>query len=213
MYQILIVDDNTTLAMQLEEYLPTIGYQVKGIASSGLEAVEKSRALKPDLILMDIKMPGKLNGIEAAGIIKSELGINIIFISGYADEELLEAAKLTEPLAYILKPISEEQVAAALKMACYQIGRNGIWLKALDELPPVCSNLTVTETRIAQLIKQGKSTNEIGTLLKKSPATVIWHRKNIRKKLGIAQTKKDIQATLLSKEIRKNHHSPPQTSP
>ena len=88
MYRILIVDDNTTLTMELGEYLPTIGYEVKGVASSGSEAVEKARAFKPDLVLMDIKMPGKLNGIEAAGIIKSELGVNIIFISGYADEEL-----------------------------------------------------------------------------------------------------------------------------
>ena len=201
MYRILIVDDNTTLTMELEEYLSTIGYEVKGVAFSGSEAVEMARTLKPDLILMDIKMPGKLNGIQAAGIIKSELGIDIIFISGYADEELLEAAKLIEPLAYILKPVSEEQVAAALKMACYQIGRNGMWLKALDELPPVCSNLTVTETRIAELVKQGKNTNEIGTLLKQSPATVIWHRKNVRKKLGIAETKKNLRSTILSRKV------------
>ena len=198
MYQILIVDDNTTLTMQLEEYLPTIGYEVKGVASSGTEAVEKARTLKPDLILMDIKMPGKLNGIEAAGIIKSELGINIIFISGYADEGILEVAKLIEPLAYILKPLNEEQIAAALKMACYQIHRNGMLLKTLDELSPAYSNLTVTEARIAQLIKQGRNTNEIGALLKQSPSTVIWHRKNIRKKLGISETKKDIRSTLLS---------------
>ena len=89
MYRILIVDDDTTLTMQLEEYLPAIGYEVRGVASSGLEAVEMARTLKPDLSLMDIKMPGKLDGIEAAGIIKSELGIDILFISGYADEELL----------------------------------------------------------------------------------------------------------------------------
>jgi CheY-like chemotaxis protein len=115
MYRILIADDNTTLTIQLEEYLPTIGYEVKGVASSGLGAVEMARTLKPDLILMDIKMPGKLNGIEAASIIKSELGIDILFISGYADEELLEMAKLVEPLGYIHKPFSDEQIAAALK--------------------------------------------------------------------------------------------------
>ena len=89
-----------------------------------MEAVEKARILKPNLILMDIKMPGKLNWIEASGIIKSELGINIIFISGYADEELFEIAKLIEPLAYILKSSSEEQVAATPKMAFYLISRN-----------------------------------------------------------------------------------------
>jgi DNA-binding NarL/FixJ family response regulator len=110
-------------------------------------------------------------------------------------------AKLVEPLGYIHKPFSDEQIAAALKMACYQISRNGVWPNTLDELPPAYKNFTVTETRIVQLTKQGKSTNEIGNLLKRSPATVIWHRKNIRKKLGIAETKKDIRSTLLSSEM------------
>ena len=198
MYRILLVDDNTTMTMQLEEYLPAIGYEVTGVASSGSEAVEKARTLKPDLILMDIKMPGKLNGIEAAAIIKSELGIDIIFLSGYTDDKLLDAAKLIEPLGYILKPFSEEQVTVALKMACYQISRNRIWANTPDELSPAYKNFTVTETRVLQLIKQGRSTNEIGTLLKRSPATVIWHRKNIRKKLGIAETKADIRSSLLA---------------
>ena len=201
MHRILIVDDDATLTMQLEEYLPAIGYEVKGVASSGLEAVEMARTLKPDLSLMDIKMPGKLDGIEAAGIIKSELGIDILFISGYADEELLERAKRVEPLAYIHKPFSDEQIAAALKMACYQISRNGMRPNTPDEPSPAYKNFTVTETRIVQLIKQGKSTKKIGTLLKRSPATVIWHRKNIRKKLGIAETKKEIRSTLLSSEM------------
>lgn len=200
MYSLLIVDDNTTLTIELEEYLPTIGYEVKGVAFSGSEAVEKARILKPDLILMDIKMPGKLNGIEAASIIKSELGINIIFISGYADEELLEVAKLVEPLAYILKFISEEQIAATLKMACYQISRNAMWLKASGELPRAYRDFTLTEIRIAELLKHGLFTQEISSILKSSPATVIWHRKNIRKKLGIAETKRDIRTTLLSSQ-------------
>lgn len=200
MYRTLIADDDVTLAMQLEEFLLTIGYEVKGVVYSGLEAVEKARTLKPDLILMDIKMPGKLNGIQAAGIIKSELGINIVFILGYADEELLEQAKLVEPLAYIHKPFSEEQVAASLKMACHQISRNAVRLKASGELPRVYMDLTLAEIRIAELIKQGKVTKEIGSILKLSPATVIWHRKNIRKKLGIAKTKKDIRTTLLSSQ-------------
>lgn len=202
MNKILIVDDNVTLAMELEEYLPTIGYEVKGIAASGLKAINMARGLKPDLILMDIKMPGKLNGIQTAGIIKAELGINILFISGYADEKLLEQAKLVEPLGYIHKPFSEEQVAAALKMACYQIHQCAIWPKTPEGLPPTYKKFTVAEIRIAELLKQGKSTKEISTLLNLSAATVIWHRKNIRKKLGICERKDTIQSSLLSNQIK-----------
>jgi len=112
----------------------------------------------------------------------------------------LEQAKLVEPLGYIHKPFSEEQVAAALKMACYQINRNAMWPKTPNELPPAYKNFTMAEIRITELLKHGKSTQEIGTLLKLSPATVIWHRKNIRKKLGIAETKETIQSTILSNQ-------------
>ncbi len=131
MPRIMIVSSDATLAMHLEEYLPTIGYEVKGVASSGWEAIKMARVIKPELILIGIKMPGKLNGIQAAGIIKSELGIDIVFISGFEDEELIDTAKLIEPLSYIHKPFSEEQLSAALKMACYQIG--------LNPIPPVSS--------------------------------------------------------------------------
>ena len=198
MDKILIVDDNVTLAMELEEFLPTIGYRVMGVTSSGSEAVKLARKLKPNLILMDIKMPGKLNGIQAAGIIKSELGINILFISGYADEKLLDQAKLVEPLGYVHKPFSEEQIAAALKMACHQINRNEMWPDPQDGLPPAYKDFTVAEIRIGELLKQGKSTKEISTILNLSPATVIWHRKNIRKKLYITEKKTTIQSILLS---------------
>ena len=213
MTDILIVDDDATLAMELEEYLPTIGYQVMAVASSGSEAIKLARKFKPNLILMDIKMPGKLNGIQAAGIIKSELSISIIFISGYADEKLLEQAKLVEPLGYIHKPFSDEQIAAALKMACYQINRGSIWPKTPDEIPPAYKKFTMAEMRIAELLKQGKSTKEINTLLNLSAATVIWHRKNIRKKLGISGTKELIQRTLLSDRINEKARIPPKNSP
>jgi DNA-binding NarL/FixJ family response regulator len=197
MDKILIVDDEVTLAMQLGEYLVTIGYEVIGVAASGLEAVKMVRELEPNLVLMDIKMPGKLSGIQAAGIIKSELGINILFLSGFTDEELLEKAKLVEPMGFIHKPFSNEQIEAALMMACYQINHDKMRPKSSNELPPVYKNFTMAEIDIAELIKQRKRTKEIATLLNISSATVIWHRKNIRKTLGIAGTKETIQNTLL----------------
>ena len=198
MTDILIVDDDATLAMELEEYLPTIGYQVMGVASSGSEAIKLARKFKPNLILMDIKMPGKLNGIQAAGIIKSELSISIIFISGHADEKLLEQAKLVEPLGYIHKPFSEEQIAAALKIACYQININEMWPKTEEELPQAYKDFTLAEIRISELLKRGKTSGEIATTLNLSLNTVKWHRKNIRRKLCISEKNISIHSVLLS---------------
>ena len=160
MDRILVVDDDVTLAMEFEEFLPTIGYEV-------------------------------------AGIIKSELGIDILFISGHTDEELLERAKVVEPLGYIHKPFSEEQIAAALKMACYHINRKEAYAKISIESYSLYNGFTAAEIRTAELLKQGKTTKEISTILNLSPATVKWHRKNIRRKLGIVDTGKDLVEVLI----------------
>ena len=74
MSKILVVDDEAIITMQLEERLHAMGYTVVGMAASGEDAIEKARRLAPDLILMDIVMPGRLNGIEAAQAIIGETG-------------------------------------------------------------------------------------------------------------------------------------------
>jgi DNA-binding NarL/FixJ family response regulator len=198
MTDILIVEDNATLAMELEEFLPTIGHKVMDVAATGAEAIKKARQLKPDLILMDIKMPGKMDGITAAGIIKAECGSSIIFISGHTEEELLERAKFVEPLGYIQKPFTEGQIAAALKMVCYQININEMWPKDREELPHFYKEFTLAEIRISELLKRGKTSEEIGSILNLSLNTVKWHRKNIRKKIGISEKNISILSVLLT---------------
>lgn len=121
MPQVMIVNDDATLTMHLEECLPSIGYEVKGVACEGLEAITMAKEIKPELILMGIKMPGKLNGIQAAAIIKSELGIASLFVTGFSDEDFIDTTELFEPADFLHKPFSEEQLAAALKKSCTQI--------------------------------------------------------------------------------------------
>ena len=79
MSRILVVDDEAVIAMELEKMLLSMGHEVLGRASSGEEAVELARCFKPDVILMDITMPGKTDGIAAAEMIKRKLGISVIF--------------------------------------------------------------------------------------------------------------------------------------
>ena len=79
MDRILVVDDDATLVMEFEEFLPTIGYEVVGTVDCAKDAVEQAGELLPDLVLMDIRLPGKMDGIQAASIIKSELNIDILF--------------------------------------------------------------------------------------------------------------------------------------
>jgi AmiR/NasT family two-component response regulator len=120
MHRILVVDDEVVISTQLEEHLTAMGYEVVGRAASGEEAVEHAKHLKPDLILMDIVMPGEIDGISAAGTIRTELDIPVIFLTAYADDKFVERAKNVEPMGYILKPFREEEVKAAIEVALYR---------------------------------------------------------------------------------------------
>ena len=91
MSKILVVDDEAIITMQLAERLTAMGYSVAGMAASGEDAIEKARRLSPDLVLMDIVMPGKLNGIEAAKTITGEMGIPVVFVTSYADDAIINA--------------------------------------------------------------------------------------------------------------------------
>jgi CheY-like chemotaxis protein/DNA-binding PadR family transcriptional regulator len=120
MSKVLVVDDEAIITMQLEERLTTLGYDVVGMAASGEESIEKARRLRPDIILMDIVMPGKMNGIEAAKQIHEELGTPVVFVTSYADDAIIEKAKSARPYGYIVKPFNELEIKAAIEVALFR---------------------------------------------------------------------------------------------
>jgi CheY-like chemotaxis protein/DNA-binding PadR family transcriptional regulator len=120
MSKILVVDDEAIISMQLEERLHAMGYTVVGMAASGEDAIDKARRLSPDLILMDIVMPGRLNGIEAAQAIIGELDIPVVFVTSYADDAIIEKAKQVRPYGYIVKPFNELEIKAAIEVALFR---------------------------------------------------------------------------------------------
>ncbi len=120
MAKIMLVDDEAIITMQLKEQLTAMGYDVVGTGSSGEEAVDLSNKLHPDLILMDIVMAGKIDGIEAAEIIQKNLEIPIIFITAFEEEHFLERAKVLEPYGYIMKPLRKKEIKNAIEIALYK---------------------------------------------------------------------------------------------
>lgn len=118
--KIMVVDDERIITMHLEELLTNMGYHVVGTASNAEDALQKARELCPDLIFMDIIMPGEKTGIDAANEIKDELGIPVIFISAFADDKIVEKAKICEPFGYIVKPIQDQELKAAIEIAIYK---------------------------------------------------------------------------------------------
>jgi PAS domain S-box-containing protein len=117
MKRILLADDEVIITMQLETRLKSMGYDVVGVAASGQESFDLARKLRPDLVIMDIVMPGEMDGIDAAALIRAELDIPIIFLTAFADENNLLRAKNTEPFGYIVKPFHEKEIHAAIEMA------------------------------------------------------------------------------------------------
>ncbi|MFC1516132.1 response regulator [Thermodesulfobacteriota bacterium] len=120
MKKIMIVDDEAVITLGLQQRLSTMGYEVVGMCHSGDESLEKARRLKPDLILMDIKIPGNLDGIAAAGIVKAELDIPVIFLTAFAEDQIIKRAKQAQPYGYIVKPVQDLELKAAVEVALYK---------------------------------------------------------------------------------------------
>ncbi len=118
--RILIVEDESIMAMLIKRKLQNWGYIVVGWADTGLDAVNKARETKPDLILMDIVIKGNMDGIEAARQIRENLDIPIIYLTAYSNDEVLKRARETEPYGYIIKPFRESEVIANIEMAIYK---------------------------------------------------------------------------------------------
>ena len=120
MSKILVVDDEAIIILQLKERLTAMGYCVAGLAASGEDAVDKARSIRPDIVLMDIVMPGTMDGIEAAKIIKTELDIPVVFVTSFADDTVIEKAKSARPYGYIVKPFNVLEIKAAIEVALFR---------------------------------------------------------------------------------------------
>jgi PAS domain S-box-containing protein len=118
--KILIVEDEAIEAMDVQQRLKRLGYPLPDIAYNGKEGVGKAEQTRPDLVLMDIMMPGELDGVAAAEQIRSRFDIPIIFLTAYADEKTLDRAKITAPYGYIVKPFQERELHITVDMALYR---------------------------------------------------------------------------------------------
>ena len=116
---IIVVEDEFIIQKKLKITLEGMGYQVIAMASEAEEAIRIAEGHKPGLILMDIKLRGKMDGIEAANIIKERFNIPVIFTTAYLDEERVGRAKLTHPYGYLIKPIQERDLKVSIEMALY----------------------------------------------------------------------------------------------
>ncbi len=117
---IVIVEDEFIVALDIQRYLERNGYSVKGILPSGEEFLDRVEDLKPDLVLMDIKLQGKLDGVETAALLADRWAVPVILLTAYADEPTLARAKITQPFGYLLKPFNEQELRTSIEIALYR---------------------------------------------------------------------------------------------
>ncbi len=118
--KILVVEDEGLTAMEIQRKLKTWGYDVPSFAFSRKEAVQKAKEIKPDLILMDIMLKGKGDGIDAAKEIKSFRDIPVIYLTAYDDAKTRERAETTNPDAYLIKPFEEKDLQKTIAVALHE---------------------------------------------------------------------------------------------
>jgi signal transduction histidine kinase len=127
---ILIVEDEGIIAKDIENILQELGYSVPAIASSGEEAISFFEKFKPDLILMDIVLQGKVDGIEAAQIISKCSKVPIIFLTAYSDQDTFDRAKSSAPYGYIRKPFETRDLQMTIELALF---KNKMQIESLKE--------------------------------------------------------------------------------
>jgi len=118
--RVLIVEDSFIVAYHLQTTLESEGYMVLGKHDSGEEAIQSVKNNRPDLVLMDIMLSGKMDGIETASILKSKFNIPVIYITALTDKDTIGRAKITEPYGYLTKPFEDREIFTVIEMALYK---------------------------------------------------------------------------------------------
>ncbi|QUD89605.1 hybrid sensor histidine kinase/response regulator [Phenylobacterium montanum] len=124
--KIMVVEDERIVALNLKQRLARMGYEVTAIATSGPKALAAIATNRPDIVLMDIHIDGDMDGIDTAAAIPPELHLPVVYLTAYSEEATLERARETQPYGYLLKPFSERELHATLKMVMERRRADGL---------------------------------------------------------------------------------------
>lgn len=172
--KILVVEDEGLIALDIESHLIDLGYQVPGIAETGADAILLALKTQPDLVLMDIRLKGNIDGIEAAAKITDKLDIPIIFLTAFADAETLNSAKQVSPFGYILKPFDPMDLRTSIEIALHkhqfdqEVKQQKTWLHTIlasigDAVVATDNQGSVTYmNRVAESITQWQQAEALG---------------------------------------------------
>ena len=118
--RILVVEDEGLVALALKRSLEGLGYEVPATAADGEEVIEKTAEVSPDLVIMDIRLKGDVDGIDLGDWLRQTYRIPVVYLTAHSDEHTLERAKRTEPFGYIVKPFEERELRSTIEIALYK---------------------------------------------------------------------------------------------
>jgi hypothetical protein len=118
--RILVAEDESLIAEELQDRLERMGHTVVSVVSSGEEAVRSVDESHPELVLMDIRLKGEMDGIEAAARIQENADTPVIYLTAHSDDATIERAKMTAPFAYLLKPFEERDLRISIELALHK---------------------------------------------------------------------------------------------
>lgn len=154
--RILIVEDEPFIAENLQEMLSIFGYEDTEIANSANQAIKAIKVSRPDLVLLDVKIKGDQDGIELGGIIKEQYQLPFVYITSYSDKETVNRAKHTQPLGFIVKPFTKDDVYAAIEVALFnknRIAAKGSSNALVNENPTTYNNDSIFVKKKSMLEK------------------------------------------------------------
>jgi two-component system, response regulator PdtaR len=158
--RVIIADDEALIRMDLREMLTNLGYLVVGEVADGRSAVNQARELRPDVVVMDIKMPD-MDGIEAAQVLTEERIAPTVLLSAYGQRELVDRAREAGVVAYLVKPYREEELAPAIEVALARFREFQTLQKQVDDLQAALETRKLVDRAKGILMdKQGLSEAE-----------------------------------------------------
>ncbi|MCH7689756.1 MAG: response regulator [candidate division Zixibacteria bacterium] len=176
--RILVVEDEATIALDLKHRLERLGYEVPSTVANGRDAIRLIKEELPDIILMDILLPGDIDGIETASLIKKEFDIPIVFMSAISDTATIDRAKSAAPAAYLLKPYKDREIKTTIEISLHrhileaELRSNRIWLQTVlwsigdAVIASDCQNQVVFMNPAAEMLTGHNADNSIGKPIK-----------------------------------------------
>jgi len=147
---ILVVEDEVIIACEIKIKLEKLGFKVPVTVVTGEEAVLQAEALKPDLVLMDIVLKGKMDGIDAADEIRRRFDIPVVYLTAYTDVQMMERAKKTEPFGYLLKPFEQMELFSTIEMALH---KHEVECRYREGMATLVASMEATINALASLVE------------------------------------------------------------